>query len=125
LQTNHDVYLEGFTVYGACKSSTPTLTVHGQLLDVTDNVIASATADVITESKIDIYDVLFDETRRIMRNTWYTLIADVTGAYTYAGANGRLTAFDGDVVFTFASSERSQTGTCVEKGQLPGLLFSL
>ena len=101
------------------------LKVQGRLLDSADNVITSVTCDVNTDNNVDIYDVLFDETRRITRNSWYTLAAYIEGSHTYAGQNGRLSAFDGEVVFTFSSSEKSQTSTGIEQGQLPGILFTV
>ena len=100
------------------------LKVQGRLLDSADNVITRITCDINTDNNVDIYDVLFDETRRITRNTWYTLAADIEGSHTYAGQNGRLSVFDGEVVFTFSSTEKSQTGTGVDQGQLPGILFT-
>ncbi|XP_076443612.1 BTB/POZ domain-containing protein 6-like [Babylonia areolata] len=123
--TNQDITLEGFTVYGTCRGGSHVLHVEGQLLDAGDNVISGVTADVTTDSHLDIYDVLFDAPRRVTRDAWYTLTANIKGPHTYAGQSGRLNAFDGEVVFTFASTEKSQTGTGVDQGQLPGILFTL
>ena len=118
--------LEGFTVYGTCKGGNHVLTVSASLLDPADHCVTTASADVNTDDNNDIYDVYFEETPRLARSTLYTLVVDISGtqSYTYAGAEGRLTAFDGDVIFTFCTSEKSVTATCVEKGQLPGLIFS-
>ncbi|KAK7116719.1 BTB/POZ domain-containing protein 6-B-like isoform X2 [Littorina saxatilis] len=123
--TNQDICVEGFTVYGTCRGGSHVLQVQGRLLDSSDNVLTSVSCDVTTDSNVDIYDVLFDEARRLARNTWYTLTADIKGSHTYAGTDGRLSAFEGSVVFTFSSTEKSQTGTGVELGQLPGVLFTL
>nr|KAG5705939.1 hypothetical protein BaRGS_010829 [Batillaria attramentaria] len=107
------------------RSGNHVLQVNARLLDTNDDVIASVTTDVTTDSSVDIYDVIFDETRRLTRNTWYTLAVEIKGSHTYAGCQGRLASFDGDVIFTFADTEKSQTSTGVEQGQLPGILFTV
>lgn len=112
-------------MYGTCRGGSHVLQVKGRLLDDNDETIASVNTDVTTDSKVDIYDVMFDKAHRLSRNTLYTLAAEIKGSHTYAGCNGRLTSFDGDVVFSFVSTEKSLTGTGVEQGQLPGLLFTL
>ncbi|KAK7496097.1 hypothetical protein BaRGS_00012798 [Batillaria attramentaria] len=124
-KTNLDIYIEGFTIYGTCRGGNHVLQVNARLLDTNDDVIASVTTDVTTDSSVDIYDVIFDETRRLTRNTWYTLAVEIKGSHTYAGCQGRLASFDGDVIFTFADTEKSQTSTGVEQGQLPGILFTV
>ena len=124
-QTNRDVLLEGFTIYGPCKGGIQVLHVEGRLQDPADEIIASVVRDVTTENDVDIYDVIFDEARRVTRHTLYTLAVKIDGCYTYAGHDGRQAAFDGEVVFSFADSERSQTATGVDQGQLPGILFTL
>ncbi|KAL8622772.1 hypothetical protein ACOMHN_026893 [Nucella lapillus] len=117
--------MEGFTIYGTCRGGSHTLAVEGKLLDSGDNAITSVTTDVTTDQNADIYDVLFDVPRRVTHNTWYTLTANISGTHTYAGQDGRLSAFDGETVFTFSSTEKCLTGTGRDQGQLPGILFTL
>ncbi|XP_059178883.1 BTB/POZ domain-containing protein 6-A-like [Physella acuta] len=124
-QINKVIFIEGFSIYGACKGTQQELQIKGQIFDPSDNVVCSVESCLITTGKQDIYDVMFDQRVRLFPDVAYTLVASIQGPHTFAGQHGRLSAFCNGTVFAFSHSEKSQTGTTVTHGQLPGLIYSL
>ncbi|CAL1536097.1 unnamed protein product [Lymnaea stagnalis] len=123
-QVNRDILLEGFTIYGACKGTKQEIQVNGRVLDSKDESISSVESTVETTGKQDLYDVMFDQISRLHQGTTYTLLVELQGPHTFAGQCGRLSVLCDDVLFAFSHSDKSQTGTTVTHGQLPGLIFS-
>ena len=122
---SQDIILEGFTVYGSCRPSELDLEVKGYVLDHKDTIICSVEKNLYTKGDNDLYDVIFDDSATLEKNILYTLVVSIVGPHTFAGKDGRLTTFSHNVAFTFSHSEKSQTGTTVSHGQLPGLIFAL
>ncbi|GFR91463.1 BTB/POZ domain-containing protein [Elysia marginata] len=124
-KVGQDIILEGFTIYGSCRPSELELEVKGQVLDPNDVVLCSVERNLYTQGDKGLYDIIFDESATLEKNVLYTLEVNIAGAHTFAGKDGRLTTFSHNVAFTFSHSEKSQTGTTVSHGQLPGLIFAL
>ncbi|RUS72762.1 hypothetical protein EGW08_019480 [Elysia chlorotica] len=124
-KVSQDIVLEGFTIYGSCRPSELELEIKGQVLDQKDAIISSINKTIYTQGDKGLYDVIFDESAPLEKNVLYTLVVSIAGAHTFAGKDGRLTTFSHNVAFTFSHSEKSQTGTTVSHGQLPGLIFAL
>ncbi|XP_005106750.2 BTB/POZ domain-containing protein 6 [Aplysia californica] len=124
-EVSKDVYVEGFIIFGTCRTGEHELEVKGFILDPADKVMCSVETSVVTSGKKDSYDVIFDESARVHQGTMYTLVVDIKGSHTFAGEGGRMAALSNDVIFTFTHSEKSLTGTTVSHGQLPGLICSL
>ena len=124
-QTSEDIILEGFTIYGSCRPSELELEVKGHVLNPKETVVCSVERTLYTRGDNGLYDVFFDKSASLEKNVLYTLVVTIAGAHTFAGKDGRLTTFSHNVAFTFSHSEKSQTGTTVSHGQLPGLIFAL
>ncbi|KAH9524941.1 BTB/POZ domain-containing protein 6-A [Bulinus truncatus] len=123
-QVNQEILLEGFTIYGPCRGAEQELQVEGRLLTDSDETLTSVESTVVTRGKQDVYDIVLDTALRLHRGQNYTLVVDIAGSHTFAGQRGRLSVLCSDTLFAFSHSDKSQTGTTVSHGQLPGLIFS-
>ena len=76
-----------------------------------------------TERTTHTYDVMFSKSVEILAGKYYSVSLEMDGPPTKKGIHGISEVMSEDVLFHFYSVKGNRTS--VEKGQIPGLLFTL
>jgi len=123
---DRDIKLLGVCLFGS-ENNTYTVTlsvgVHGSLLALKTGQFSS---ERLQGEKFNYFGfkVLFDSVI-LKRNTEYYVRAQITGPNSACGDNGDSTVPCSGVTFTFKTTSCPGNCTTTQKGQFPGLIFSL
>ena len=142
VRSSEDVMLQGLILFGACASSQTSMSSssaqsHSSISDQHLKIIISALphqADEVYNTELDsleipqlkTYSILLKKPVMLKKGRLYALQVklDLYLPYqTYSGVDGLKSACSGSVKFEFMTHQ-SLIATTVEKGQIPGLMFS-
>ncbi|KAL3854573.1 hypothetical protein ACJMK2_013837 [Sinanodonta woodiana] len=116
------ILLHGVIVYGCQEGSAE----YSVTIEITDEesrkCLSKEHITVKTDKSHHTSDAMLSKTVLLQSGKKYTIVAEINGPPTKIGLDGRRTVVVEGVTFTFIS--RSNSNTTVEKGQLPGILFT-
>ncbi|XP_048245028.1 BTB/POZ domain-containing protein 6-like isoform X3 [Haliotis rufescens] len=102
---------------------TLTIRVYGANTVAIDEPFVNTKMTLRDEGRLN--DVLFPRFISLTAGATYTLYVDMEGPKTSCGKKGNATVKVDGVQFTFTDSRMCTTDTSTERGQIPGLLYSL
>ena len=121
-QTNGDVFLHGYRLWGAYSGST-TYQVTIRLYRGS-SMVAETTGSYNTRSSVKTFEVHFSQEISIRAGLLYTATAQITtSARSFAHDDGMSSASCSGVTVTFKSSSKDVNGSRVNQGQIPALIF--
>ena len=121
-QTNGDVILSGYRLWGVSSGSTSfQVTIR---LYRGSNLIAEKTGSYATSSSVKTFEVHFSQVISIHAGVTYTAKARiVTSKRSFAHTDGVASASCSGVTVTFKTSSKSSNGSNRSRGQIPALIF--
>ena len=121
-QTNGDVFLHGYRLWGAYSGST-TYQVTIRLYRGS-SMIAETTGSYYTRSSAKTFEVHFSQEISIRAGLLYTATAQITTSESsFAHEDGMSSASCSGVTVIFKSSSKGNNGSNVNRGQIPALIF--
>ena len=120
-QTNGDVILQGYRLWGVDSGST-TFQVTIRLYRGS-SMIAEKTGSYFSRSTDQTFEVHFTQEISIRAGLLYTATSQMTGAYSHAHNDGMASASCSGVTVTFIKSSKDSNGSNVSSGQIPALIF--
>ena len=121
-QTNGDVILSGYRLWGVNSGSTSfQVTIR---LYRGSNLIAEKTGSYATSSSVKTFEVHFSQAITIRAGVKYTATARiVTSAHSFYHRDGVASASCSGVTVNFKSSSKDSNGSSPSRGQIPVLIF--
>ena len=126
LQTSHDSVLHGVLIYGCYSAGSYKYSVYVRVKYIDKKELKKLSTTVNTESSQKIYEVTFESVLRLNAGDTCTIEIVMVGrsdTYRGHGGNEQLSYGNGKTV-TFIAAPSSNSGTNVERGQIPGLILA-
>ena len=121
-QTNGDVILQGYRLWGVSSGST-TYQVTIRLYRGS-SLIAEKTGSYSTSSRVKTFAVHFSQGISVRAGLLYTATAKITTSkYSFAHNDGTSSASCSGVTVTFKKSSKSNNGSNLSNGLIPALIF--
>lgn len=122
-QTNGNVNLQGYRLWGVSSASSATFQVTIRLYQG-GSLIAEKTGSYFTRSSDQTFKVFFSQQIPIRAGLSYTATAKITTSAQSFSLNGGInSASCSGVTVTFKSSSKDSNGSSVSHGQIPALIF--
>ena len=122
---SQDIMLKGFLVYGTDQGPSELEIKYHLVQEPYRGVLISKRINLNTDGAQKEYSVLFDEPRLLKQGKLYSLDMVINASTTFKGKNGMSEVTCETVVFTFSNSAKSSNTTCIDWGQIPGLVFGM
>ena len=121
-QTNGDVILQGYRLWGVQSGSTSFQVTIGLYRGST--LIAEKTGSYPTSSGVKTFEVHFSQAVSIRAGVTYTATAKITtSSHSYYHNDGMASSSCSGVTVTFKKSSKDSNGSDVSLGQIPALIF--
>ncbi|XP_067655767.1 BTB/POZ domain-containing protein 6-like [Haliotis asinina] len=126
-QSSQNLMLCGYRLYGPKGETVPTTYSVTTYFGNEDNVRHSMVQGRLKYTvNTEVFDVMFAEPVVMTARVWYTLVAIIKGRDTIKGQGGQKRSLgSAGVSFNFRQSQHSNSGTSVEEGQIPSLLYHI
>ena len=121
-QTNGDVILQGYRLWGVQSGSTSFQVTIGLYRGST--LITEKTGSYPTSSSVKTFEVHFSQAVSVRAGVTYTATAKITtSSRSYAHTDGMASSSCSGVTVTFKKSSKDSNGSDVSFGQNPALIF--
>ncbi|KAL4223140.1 BTB POZ domain-containing protein [Mactra antiquata] len=122
---SRNILVTGLYLYGS-DQATNDLDIHINLRQQPYGVNAIVQRFMIeSDGKQKTYKLMFDQPAVLNKDKLYNIEAVIRGATTYYGSGGQAVLEMDQVTFTFENTDRSTNNTCIERGQIPGIVYEL
>lgn len=122
-ESSREIMLKGFQIYGCCQGADNLKFRYTLRQEPYGGIVLDKTVSLQCDGIQKVYDVYFDEPKKILGEKKFTISVVITGPTTFFGDKGVEKLEMDSVTIKFSNSLSSINRTTISEGQIPGLIY--